>query len=129
MRLYLVVELTLGLALRLGLAGQRKVGELELGALRVGPEQLRFLRVQEGERLRARPVRLHTHLFLALLTAFSQKTPNNPSEMRENNRPKRVGRRLFWFEEKETARDGLVQEMKANDSGEDSTPTRERDAR
>lgn len=63
MGLYLVVELTLGLALRLGLAGQRKVGELELGALRVGPEQLRFLRVQEGERLRARPVRLHTHLF------------------------------------------------------------------
>lgn len=45
----------------LGLAGQSKVGELELGALRVGAEQLGLLGVQEGEGLRAGAVRLHTH--------------------------------------------------------------------
>lgn len=80
--LYLVVELALGLALRLGLAGQREVGELELGALRVGPEQLRFLRVQEGERLRARPVRLHTHRFYGFTGRLSAENTNNPSAMR-----------------------------------------------
>lgn len=46
---------------RLRLAGKGEVGELELGALGVGAEQLGFLSVQEGECLRAGPVRLHAH--------------------------------------------------------------------
>lgn len=46
---------------RLRLAGESEVGELKLGALRVGAEQLRLLGVQESERLRAGPVRLHAH--------------------------------------------------------------------
>lgn len=58
---HLVVELTLGLALCLGLARQGEVGELVLRALRVGSKQVRFFRVQEGESLRARPVRLYAH--------------------------------------------------------------------
>lgn len=41
----LVVQLALGLALRLRLARQGKVGEVILGALRVRSEQLRFLGV------------------------------------------------------------------------------------
>lgn len=59
---YLVIQLALGLTLGLGLAGQGEVGELELRALRVGSQQLGFLGVQEGESLRARPVRLYAHL-------------------------------------------------------------------
>lgn len=58
----LVVQLALGLALSLRLARQGKVSEVILGALGVRSEQLRFLGVQEGEGLGARPVRLHTHL-------------------------------------------------------------------
>ncbi len=58
----LSVQLALGLALSLRLAGEGKVGEVVLGALGVRSEQLRFLGVQEGEGLGARPVRLHTHL-------------------------------------------------------------------
>lgn len=58
----LVVQLALSLALSLRLARQGKVGEVILGALSVRTEQLRFLGVQEGEGLGARPVRLHTHL-------------------------------------------------------------------
>lgn len=46
---------------RLRLAWKGEVGELELGALRVGAEQLGLLGVQEGERLRAGPVRLYAH--------------------------------------------------------------------
>lgn len=58
----LAVQLALSLALRLRLAGESEVSEVELGALCVRSKQLRFLGVQEGEGLRARPVRLHTHL-------------------------------------------------------------------
>lgn len=58
----LTVQLALSLALRLRLAGKGEVGEVELGTLCVRSEQLRFLGVQEGEGLGARPVSLHTHL-------------------------------------------------------------------
>lgn len=58
----LTVQLALCLALSLRLAGEGEVGEIVLGALGIRSEQLRFLGVQEGEGLGARPVRLHTHL-------------------------------------------------------------------
>lgn len=58
----LAAQLALGLALSLRLAGEGEVGEVVLGTLCVRSEQLRFLGVQEGEGLGARPVSLHTHL-------------------------------------------------------------------
>lgn len=64
----LTVQLALSLALRLRLAGQSEVGEVELGTLCVRSEQLRLLGVQEGEGLGARPVSLHTHLRLIKLS-------------------------------------------------------------
>lgn len=60
---YLIVQLALSLPLGLGLTRQSEVSKLELRALRVSSQQLRFLRVQEGESLGARPVRLHAHFY------------------------------------------------------------------
>lgn len=57
----LVVQLALGMALSLGLAGEGEVGKIVFGALGVRSEQLRLLGVQEGEGLGTRPVRLHAH--------------------------------------------------------------------
>lgn len=64
----LAVQLALSLALSLRLAGKGKVGKVELGPLCIRSEQLRFLGVQEGEGLGARPVSLHTHLRLIKLS-------------------------------------------------------------
>lgn len=50
----------------LGLAGYSKVGEVELAALGVGPDEVRLLRVQEGQRLAARSVRVDAHFLLLL---------------------------------------------------------------
>lgn len=58
----LAVQLALCLPLSLRLTGKGEVGEVILRALGVRSEQLRFLGVQEGEGLGARPVRLHAHL-------------------------------------------------------------------
>lgn len=56
-----MVQLALGMALSLGLAGEGEVGKIIFGALGVRSEQLGFLGVQEGEGLRTRPVSLNAH--------------------------------------------------------------------
>lgn len=56
---------SLGLALR----GQREVRKVELGTLRVGADEIRLLGVQEGQRLRARSIRVHAHVVLLRVAA------------------------------------------------------------
>lgn len=76
-RLALLTGLGLIVLGRLSLAGrwQCEVGEVEFAALGIGSNQISFLGVEEGERLAARPVRVHAHLrsgvplALLLLTA------------------------------------------------------------
>lgn len=78
----LVVQLALGMALRLGLAGKGEVGKIVLGALGIRSKKLRFLGVQEGEGLRTRPVSLHAHRdsfnfrFTQHLWCLSREEPN-----------------------------------------------------
>lgn len=80
-----MVQLALGMALSLGLAGKGEVGEIIFGALGIRSEQLRLLGVQEGEGLRTRPVSLHTHRdsffkfrFPAHLWCLSRDERNRP---------------------------------------------------
>lgn len=66
-----VVELG---GLRLALRWDGELGEVELGALGVGADEVGLLRVQERERLAARPVRVDAHGRARRLYAFPMRS-------------------------------------------------------
>lgn len=55
----------------LGLTGYGEVSEVKLAALGVGPDEIRLLRVQEGQRLAAGSVRVDAHLFFFVVLRSS----------------------------------------------------------
>lgn len=79
--------------LRLALRGHREVLEVELGALRVGADQVgRLVRVEERERLRARPVRVHAHGGVGRTAAPTTLLPTHAERCRPKGARRTSGR-------------------------------------